>query len=349
VADPERPANGARERVLFISHKHTDKDVADEIREFVEGWTGGRVRVFQSSAAEAAGPRIGRRLSDELKQALREAGVVLFLHTRSDDDWSTCMWEIGVATDPGDPNTKVILLACGDDTPVVFDDQVRVNVRHFTDVHRLVNDLLTSRQYFPGFEEPATAFASGSQHMERATRDLLTRLEKVLPPPGAEPERVSWPYPFLRLQLNFDQVRTIEEAEGSDRLRRTVQILEESALVLQGDHEAGRVFGVTGAPQSILLKKLIGAWSERTATPDSKWVEGLARQIMDGAVGQYPTLRWELLHGADKADGTWYGPAVTRARRVPAERVVEFDVCFCKFEVNDDNSLQVGVPATEGD
>ena len=124
--EPAR-GSGVSRRVLFISHKHSDKDIADEIREFVEGWTAGRVKVFQSSSAEAAGPKIGRRLSDELKQALREASVVLFLHTRADDDWSTCMWEIGVATDPEKPDTKVVLLSCGDKVPLVFDDQVRVN------------------------------------------------------------------------------------------------------------------------------------------------------------------------------------------------------------------------------
>lgn len=339
--------NGAAKRALFISHRHADKDIADVIREFVEGWTGGRIEVFQSSSTQAAAPRIGRRLSDELKQALRDASVVLFLHTRANDDWSTCMWEIGVATDPDKPDTKVVLLACGDIIPVVFDDQVRVNLRKLRDVQRFVNGLLTDPQFFPSFLEPATEFAPKSGHIDRATQDLVNRLAVVLPPAAEEPDHVSWPYPFMRLQLTLDHVKSIQDTSLAERLHHTVHILEDSALVLEGDYQAGRVFGVQGEPRSILLKKLITAWRERTATPSSEWIEGLACQVMDGAMGQFPTLRWELMRGADRQDGTWYAPVVTRVRKCPEERVLEFDVALCKFALDDRGNVEVGVPTVD--
>ena len=43
--------------VLFISHRHDDRAIADVLRRFIEARTGGRVRVFQSSSPGAKGPK----------------------------------------------------------------------------------------------------------------------------------------------------------------------------------------------------------------------------------------------------------------------------------------------------
>ncbi len=56
--------------LLFISHKHEDRIIADALRNFVEMNTGGVVEVFQSSSDQAPGPRAGFSLNQELKSAL---------------------------------------------------------------------------------------------------------------------------------------------------------------------------------------------------------------------------------------------------------------------------------------
>jgi hypothetical protein len=45
--------------VLFISHRHDDRAIADVLRRFIEARTGGRVVVFQSSTSGARGPKQG--------------------------------------------------------------------------------------------------------------------------------------------------------------------------------------------------------------------------------------------------------------------------------------------------
>jgi hypothetical protein len=337
----------ARRRVLFISHKHVDEDIADVLREFLEGWTAGQIDIFQSSSSAATGPRIGRPLGEELKKALRDASVVLFLHTRADDDWSTCMWEVGVATDPESPDTRVVLLECGERIPNFFEDHVRINLRNFRDIHGFVNALLTSADFFPAFAHAVTEFVPSSPNIDRATADLIKRLDAVLPPTVDEPEHVWSPYPLLTLQVTFDQAQSIDDAQPRDRLQQTIHLLEEKVLVADGDWDAGRVYGIQAAPRSILFKRLIAAWRERTPTPSSKWIEGLACQLMDAALGQFPTLRWELMRGADRHDGAWYGPAVVRVRRIPAMHVVKFDVALCKFDVNSVGAVEIGVPKLE--
>jgi hypothetical protein len=48
---------GAREAsrnpLLFISHRHADKDIAELLRNFVKDRSGGRIAVFQSSSAQS--------------------------------------------------------------------------------------------------------------------------------------------------------------------------------------------------------------------------------------------------------------------------------------------------------
>lgn len=329
--------------MLFISHLHEDKPIADTLREFVVGWTGGRVEVFQSSSAEAERPRIGRRLSDELMTQLKNANVVTLLHTQPDGDLSTCLWEVGVATG-AKPDTNVVLLECGESVPAVFDDRVRVNIRGFADIQGFVQELLTRPAFFPPFTGAVTDFEPRSPDMLRAAQDLNKRLQSAQPPPVEEPERSWCSYPCMTLQLSFSHQEIISQATDSDRLSKTVELLENQVLVLGSDSDAGRVYGIADAPKGMLLKRLIAAWKGNTPTPRSKWVEGLACQVMDTSLNRFPTLRWELFRGADKNDGTWYGPAVVRVRRIPARRVLEFDVLLCKFSVDETGAALIGVP-----
>lgn len=69
MSDPgSQPANVISLRaddkpVLFTSHRHDDRAIADVLRRFIEARTGGRVRVFQSSSPGARGPKQGENLT----------------------------------------------------------------------------------------------------------------------------------------------------------------------------------------------------------------------------------------------------------------------------------------------
>lgn len=82
--------------VLFISHRHADRAIADTLRKFVQARTSGRISVYQSSSANADGPKHGKNLSQELRQALWRAGAVILIYTNHEQNWSYCMWECRV-------------------------------------------------------------------------------------------------------------------------------------------------------------------------------------------------------------------------------------------------------------
>jgi hypothetical protein len=77
--------------MVFISHKHADRAIADAVRSFIERKTNREVVVYQSSSAEAESPYLGRPLTTELKEALWKAGVVILLYTSEDQDWQWCV------------------------------------------------------------------------------------------------------------------------------------------------------------------------------------------------------------------------------------------------------------------
>ena len=67
--------------LLFISHKHDDEAIASKVAKFVRTITGGQVDVYQSSTPEFEGPRVGKPLKDELRDALWRTDVVILVYT----------------------------------------------------------------------------------------------------------------------------------------------------------------------------------------------------------------------------------------------------------------------------
>src|SRR5262249_23311671 len=112
--------------LLFISHKHDDRLIGEQVAAFVRSITGGQVDVFLSSNPAFKGPRVGKSLNDELRRALWLAGVVILIYTSDDKDWSYCMWECGIADEANSPSTKVVVLQCLKDKPKVFQDGLHV-------------------------------------------------------------------------------------------------------------------------------------------------------------------------------------------------------------------------------
>ena len=350
VAAEVIPLRAPEKPVLFISHRHEDRAIADVLRKFIETRTGGSVAVFQSSSPEAEGPRQGHNITEELRRALWHASVLILIYTTRDRDWSYCMWECGVAQLPEPSDTKTIVFQCADQFPSVFSDQLRVGLRNEDDIEKFVTALLTDSSYFPKLGRPVWEFGPGTDPVKDAAHELHARLQEVLPagPDAAE----EWPpYPELTLELTNEQMNRIRNAVGpaAERLATTKQIVAEEAVVIGGDSQVGRIFSARGFPRNpsmppVPLRELVASWESNSPTPASRWVEGMCVQIMAAARDQFPTLRWELMRGADQTDETWYGPVVRYIARVPRRKCAEIDVVFCKFQLDSDNRPRIGVP-----
>lgn len=337
-----------RKPLLFISHKHENYRIADVLREWIEASTGGTVEVFQSSSDQAAGPRAGFDLRQELKTALWNAGAFVMIYTYPHLDWSYCTFEYGVANKPDSPNTRMILLQCCGSVPPLFEGQTTVNLRDLVAVKKFVKQFLTDPKFFPEYGKAVTNHAANAP----AVTKLATQLHNDLNTPGVMPPPISpsdeeWPaYPFLQLQLDMKHVKTIKEAPATERSKIMYELIRKECAVSATDKELARMFGFApGLGKEVKFDEFIKAWEEsdkKRADSQSKWVESLADQIVSAAQWRFPPTVWELMQGA--AGSTWYAPILTRVQRV-SDQFLQFDIYFFKFEVDDKQKcVKVGIP-----
>ena len=324
--------------LLFISHRHADRPIADALRKFVTDRSGGRIAVFQSSSAEAENARVGRELQKELKEHLWAAGIVILVYTSPEEDWSYCMWECGVATHPQSPETKVVVLQCGSQAPAVYTDAVRVNAQDPVAIQKFTSEFLTSADFFPGQSEAvAPGFASNGDEVQQAAGQLHSALHELVVPDSEEGE--DWAtVPFLRLQLTFaevDAIRDLDPVEGT----RTVL---DAARVSEIDGEAKRLFGLGRVEPLAPFTQLVAAWQQGRPDAPTQWVDELATQVREGSHWRYPRFQWQLLTSVDSADHAKYAPILSRVRSVPRQRCHEFDVYFSKFDTDPEGAVRIG-------
>ena len=327
---------------IFISHKHSDSKIADHITSFITTYSGGRVKVFQSSSPWADSPKVGRNLNKQLRETLWKTTVVILVYTTPDLDWTYCMWECGVASHPQSPDTKIILFQCTANSPALFAEQVNVNIRDLVDVQKFTDEFLTAPDFFPGFEGPITRFQPHGKEVASAAAEFCQKLHPLLPPEKEDPS-VEWPaYPFLQFELSLQDAERIKvEVEARSEVAR--DIIQKCSLVSGADRFGEQLFGVPSFPTGTNLGQLTKMWGEKYPNSSAKWIESLCDQIVDGVLWRFPALVWELMQGLN--DSTWYAPVLNRVRKIPSRQCMQFDMYFYKFDVDiEENSVKVDIP-----
>jgi hypothetical protein len=323
----ERRIEGSRP-LLFISHRHDDREIADLIRNFVTYLGGNEVVVHQTSSSDAHAPKIGRNVNRELMKALWKTDVLVLIYTRHDRDWDYCMWECGVATHSASEDTNVIVLQCGRQLPRVFADQVAVDVRDPEKLRRFVNAFLTDPDFFPGRTEPVTRFQPNDANVARAAQTLYEDLQKVVRLDDDDQIEEWAAVPYLQLGLTSSQVRQIVEEEDEQRARQTASRLLLDAAVLSADRQAAALFGRPTLPVNEPFGQIFKRPLPEGETPH--WLKGLADQVTRAAQWNYPTVRWSVMRSANENDHTWYSPVLTHVRR-SRSKAMQFDVHFQRF------------------
>jgi hypothetical protein len=268
---------------------------------------------------------------------LWKASVVILIYTSPTRDWSYCMWECGIAINPASPRTRVIVFQSGDRYPALFANDLRINMRLASSIQQFTNEFLTDPHFFPRYEQAVTAFEPRSHGVEKAGQEFYDDLQKVLPSKEDDEGLEEWaPYPFLRMQLNPNQVDRIRRAKH-EPLQKTIDVVLEG-LIIESDGEARRVFGrAKTMPLDTTLGELVAAWKDRYPQGGHTWLEALCAQVKDAVNGMFPTLVWALMRGLDRMDGTWYAPVLNRVRVIKASQVpadgphsveMEFDIYF---------------------
>jgi hypothetical protein len=311
--------------LVFVSHKHSDREIAETIARFVKEKTAGTVRVHLSSSPDFEGPRLGKPLNDELKRALGAAEAVILVFTSETEDWSYCMWECGIATNPTDPRpTSVVVVQCGPNEPKPFGDQLRVDARSLDSVQTFVRSLLTSTDFFARRDTPVTRFAAEGSEVKEYAAELHGKLGEVLPSGGGA-ERSTPTSPYLRLRLDDQTAEELRTAYLAGETEKCLPILEARAEIAENTG-AESVFNMR-LEAGATLGDVLAAWRrDHRADGDARWFSGLAEQIEAAIVGKLRPVKWAPY---DTTTGRADVPYVAASRRVATG--VEFDVYIVPF------------------
>jgi TIR domain len=315
-------------KLIFISHKHSDRAIANVIRSFITEQSSGNIRVFQSSDAAARGPRTGRHLVSELRDALWEANAVILIYTTPDKDWGFCMWECGVATHPNSPDTRIIVIQCDEKAPDLFDGQVHVEARDKTSVKRFVTEFMTDPNFLPHATQPITGYEKSDRKVQLVADKLFDDLKAVMPEgTGAE-----WPtHPFIQLQLNSSSLKAITDAPIEQRSAVARSIILAGAEISDADKYAEALFGMAAFDPNLKLETLHAAWRAACPNASDAWLDGLSDQIGRAAQWQVPVLKWTPMLAV--GDRGLHAPVLARVRKVPSISAMQFDVYFYPFNV----------------
>ena len=316
----------ATEPLLFISHKHSDREIAEAVARFVRNHTAGKVRVHLSSSPNFEGPRLNQPLNSELKSALAQAEAVVLVFTTETEDWSYCMWECGVATDPRDEHkTSVVVIQCTGDEPKPYGDQLRVDARELDSIHVFVKSLLTTTDIFSNRDEPVTGFAAEGTEISQFAAELHGDLASLLPA-GGGPEQSVPASPYIRVHLQDAAANELRTHYLEGATQQCLDLLEQQATVVAEALGAESLLGMA-LGQSTTLGEVLASWrQDNVAEAEPRWFQGLAEQMMAALGGKVRPVKWAPYHTSlGRADV----PYVAATRKTATG--VDFDIYLVPF------------------
>jgi TIR domain len=275
---------------VFISHRHADKAIAQVIAEFLHQRSSGDARIFCSSSIDFTGPIPGDNVEESLKQALAASDVVLLIFTSETEDWSYCMWECGVATDPaGEKPTTVVVLQCGPNSPRPYAGHLSVDARNLDSITSFVTTFLTGTRYFPGRDEPLTNFHKDGREVKEFARELYNKLNNVLSTRGSDQVEERSAATYLCVELDASAVDEILTAHDKDDRQTVVDVVRDRTQVV---YERGaRALFQFQIDDATTIGKLVDEWAEEhSGSP--RWFESLVDQMGTVVRGRYPVVKW---------------------------------------------------------
>ncbi len=249
--------------------------------------------------------------------------MVLCLFTGHDVDWSYCMWECGLATDPTGASTHVIILQLTDRFPAPFQDRVRVDVRERANVETFVSGFLTDPDFFPGSGGPLTPLAPGSEIVKRQSDQLFESLEPLCPQESAE-----WrPWPVLILEFATRAIDDLPDSQSqSERIYAVHDLLMDDCFAVDPARTAPNLFGIGHFEKRHPFRRIVEAWSRTHRSSKSDWIGSVARQISLAALDSMPETEWVLMEGGPGVASQWSVPVLCWTRRNNTRGWVQFDI-----------------------
>jgi TIR domain len=309
--------------LIFISHKQSDKAIAEAVAKFLKDEATREIRIFLSSSTGFEGVRFGKPISTELRGVLANADVFLLLYTSPDEDWSWCMWEWGIANHPASAKTTMVVLQCGTESPKIDVGNRRVNVRQKDEIHTFVKQYFTIAGFFPSLEGEAFGGHFSSDTIAAKAEKFFDTLMTF---PAIDPTMEWQTWPFLQLELPITLVDRIKDLVRPLSRAEQLSLIRQETKVTVANTNALAIFGLAGLAADTPFSNLALHWKNAFDGREADWFEACCDQVLVAAAERLPSTRPSAVRAVHAAKD--YMPLITKVRRSSYQGTVRFDLYF---------------------
>ncbi|MEO1678437.1 MAG: TIR domain-containing protein [Pseudomonadota bacterium] len=344
---------------VFVSHRSADEEIASVIVQEIESWLNGNGEVYYSSRPGAGKP--GASLNAVLEDKIRQADLFVLAFTTADEDWSWCMYELGLAMGQDTKATQVVVFNCTDQRPRVQAANLEVNARSAASIMNFVLPFHKEPEWLmldSGARADAGPLLAGldfisPDELRKRADDLQAKLDDVLP--KSEPHTLDrLEHLDLSLERKYAQhvrslrvrARDVEEQnpEEYERLRSEAQgiLLEHAKLGNKHSDRSARRFGYQAFPPHLPLGELLKSWRTEfkksygvsPSKLQSAWQNDFLSDLSRATEGRPSEPSDVYMLSADKNDTLKVQPVVVRTNQ-RVDDGVDYLVYFFKVLVRD--------------
>lgn len=314
------------EKLIFISHRHVDKEMADVLRTELESW-GDDIKIYQSSSAEN-GSRVGADLEDSIASNIANACLVLSVYSPAPGDMNWCMFECGLAEDPTAEKSKVVPFSSSDEVPEPLSGRLTVkltpdSIRQFVHGFHTEADFLQGRPaYDPGLHD-------------KAKKALADRLYKKLEACAPRPIESVPVYDLITFDISFADVEAarhaMQEADRDSSFTEAGAVISANAMIIGASGDPQEHFGFDIMTENLKLTDLVERWKYLSREDTASWAEELTEAIARAFMNFPEFSVTHPLQSLAAGGGGWLIPVVSQYRKMPIQERFEFDVLFCRL------------------
>lgn len=315
---------------IFISHRHRDRRIADIFRKAFTEWGDGEINIFQSSYAGTA-PGVGDKLGDAIRQAAAAASVLLLIYTVTDDDWTWCMYECGLAQDPKTLDTRILAYHTTVNPPAPLQHLVTLPMS-IESLEILVDQFHKKPNFFHEREEAIAPTTTDEQIRQRSRalhESLLGEIQDVQAKTTIRYDQIVLSIPLV----DVDQVRAVYEEESfAETVNRFADVIADKCLIESICGEPQIHFNFEGIPDNLKLAAVIKRWKRESAYSDLAWDLELYTEIIRAILGIKEGTISLPFNSINPDSNVWFLPVLHSIRTVPQEGKMEFNVVLNKLK-----------------
>lgn len=311
-------------RPTFISHRHADAEIAQTLRNYLVDW--GIKDVFLSSYPQS-GLKITGDLNNEIRDNLLRAKLVVLIFTHENQDWSWCAYECGLASEPKEGRTNLIIIQCTSDKPRILDHKYLVKLTQ-RDIVRFCHQIHKDDDIWPGVK--ALDSEVGDDDISRRAQSLLDDLTKAVPRYRRE-ERSRWD--CFSIEMDEEAISLLESLSWDDEAgqQKIHEIVVENASVHKDYGLPEYHFGYDSFPEGIKLDELVQRWRSRIpkseAYPDG-WIDATIKDLWLAATNRPAEATWHLFRSVWRQNKEWLTLSLSSAIRETDGRMTFRFYCY---------------------